>query len=143
MARKSKEVSRGPKKDRKPYPSYQERIDAADVRIEKLNALIAERSELIDKTAKLLQERQDALAKNQAALKKVIEKRARLVINKDKAAAGVKVKLTPEQIAEKRRASLAKRREIKKAEKAKMETLMSALQSKGKTLDDLLETLTK
>ena len=61
MAKKAKSNENSAvRKPRKPYPSYQERIDAADVKIEKLNQLIAERSSLIDKTAKLLAERTEA-----------------------------------------------------------------------------------
>ena len=38
------------KKARKQYPSHEERISAADKKIEHLNALIAERKELVAKT---------------------------------------------------------------------------------------------
>ena len=131
------------KKQRKPYPSYQERIEAADVKIEKLNVLIAERSALIDKTAKLLAERQETLQKNQALLQKTIDKKERLIRNMNKAAAGEKVKLTPEEAKAKRLAAAAKRREIKKAEKQKYDALMGALQDHGQTIDDLLEQLKK
>ena len=131
------------KKTRKPYPSYEERITAADAKIAKLEALIADRSKLIDKTAKILAERTETMNKNQATLEKTIAKKERLIRNMNKANAGEKVKLTAEQIAEKRKAALARRREIKKAEKAKQEALMGALQDKGITIDELIEQLKK
>ena len=144
MAKKAKATGNATeKKARKPYPSYQERIDAADVKIEKLQKLIAERSDLIDKTAKLLAERTETLSKNQEQLEKTIAKRERLVNNMNRAASGERVRLTPEEAAEKRRAAITKRRDIKRAEKQKVETLMNALRDRGQTIDDLLESLNK
>ena len=50
-------------------------------------------------------------------------------------------KLTPEERAEKRKADLAKAREAKKAEKAKRDALMNALNEKGMSIDELLQQL--
>ena len=45
------------KKERKPYPTYQERIEAADKKMEQLQKLIASREALISQTEAKLAER--------------------------------------------------------------------------------------
>ena len=53
------------KKERKAYPTYQERIEAADKKMEQLQKLIASREALISQTEAKLAERKEALAKSQ------------------------------------------------------------------------------
>ncbi len=60
---------------RKPYPTYEERILAADQTIERLTKLNEERIALIAKTEAKLGERKAALAKSQEALEKEKAKR--------------------------------------------------------------------
>ena len=129
------------KKTRKQYPSHEERIAAADKKIEHLKELIAERSDLVAKTEKILSERRIALAKSEEALAKTEEKKERLISVMTRAASGKPTKLTPEERAEKRKADLAKAREAKKAEKAKRDALMNALNEKGMSIDELLQQL--
>ena len=143
MAGKKKNVPEQPKKARKQYPGREERIAAADKQIEHLNTLIAERSELIAKTEKTLNERKTALAKSEQLLEKVKEKRERLIASINRVSTAKAAKLTPEERAEKRRAALAKAREVKKAEKAKVTALMSKLQEQGKSIDEVLAALGK
>ena len=52
-------------------------------------------------------------------------------------------KMTDEERAEKRRAALAKAREVKKAEREKYDAFLSALAESGKSMDDLLAELKK
>ena len=65
------------KKKRKPYPSYQERIEAADKKIEQLQQLNASREALIAQTEAKLAERKEVLAKSQAMLEKLMQTRVR------------------------------------------------------------------
>lgn len=126
------------KKERKPYPSYQERIEAADKKIEQLKQLNASREALIAQTEAKLAERKAALSKGQEALDKVVAKREHLVALMNKPEKESKPKLSPEERATHRREALAKAREIKKAQKAQMDALMEKLAQNGKTIEDLL-----
>ena len=131
------------KKDRKGYPAYDERIAAAEKKIAALEELIADRTALIEKTQKVLDGRKAALAKNEAILAKTRSKREGLIFRKERQAAGKPTKLTPEERAEKRKAALARAREVKKAEKAKLETLAHTLSDKGLSIDEVLEKIGK
>ncbi len=130
-------------KKRKPYPTYEERIAAADQAIARLTRLNEERASLIAKTEAKLEERRAALVKSQEALEKEKAKKERLVAAKNRPAKEPVPKLTPEERAERRKAALAKAREVKKAEKEKYDTLMAALAERGKTVDELLNELRK
>ena len=131
------------KKERKPYPTYQERIEAADKKIEQLQKLNVSRKELIAQTEAKLAERKEALAKSQEALEKVLAKREHLVALMNKPAKDPKPKLSPEERAAHRREALAKAREAKKAQKAQMEALMEKLVQSGKTIEELMAELEK
>lgn len=119
---------------RKPYPTVAERIALADKQIARLTALNASRAALVEKTAKLLNERQDALAKSMAALEKAESKRLKLVATANKPPKSPKQKLTPEE----RKARMAAGREAKRLEREKVEALMAALKDSGKSVDELL-----
>lgn len=127
------------KKERKPYPTYEERIAAADQKIEQLQKLNASREELIAQTEAKLEERKEALAKSQAML----AKREHLVALMNKPEKQPKPKLSPEERAAHRREALAKAREAKKAQKAQMEVLMEKLAQSGKTIEELMAELDK
>lgn len=129
------------KKERKPYPTYQERIEAADKKIEQLRKLNASREELIAQTEAKLAERKEALAKSQAMLEKVLAKREHLVALMNKPEKQPKPKLSPEERAAHRREALAKAREAKKTQKAQMEALMEKLAQSGKTIEELMAEL--
>jgi len=131
------------KKERKQYPSHEERIAAAEKKIEHLKQLIAERNELVAKTEKILDERRAALAKSEEALVKTEDKKARLIAVQARAAQGQSVRLTPEERAEKKKAALAKAREAKRIQKAKTDALMNALNEKGVSIDEILEQIGK
>lgn len=131
------------KKERKPYPTYQERIEAADKKIEQLQKLNASREALIAQTEAKLEERKAALAKSREALEKVTAKRERLVALMNKPEEQPKPKLFPEERAAHRREALAKAREAKKAQKAQMEAFLEKLAQSGKTIDDLMAELNK
>lgn len=131
------------KKERKPYPTYEERIAAADKKIEQLQKLNASRKELIAQTEAKLVERKEALAKSQEELEKVLAKRGRLVALMNKPEKQSKPKLSPEERAAHRREALAKAREAKKAQKAQMEALMEKLARSGKTIEELMAELDK
>ena len=115
MPAKKKAAPEQPKKERKQYPSHDERIAAANQKIDHLKALIAERNELVAKTEKILSERRIALARSEEALAKTKTKKERLLSVQKRVAEGKSVKLTPEERAEKRKAALAKAREVNKA----------------------------
>ena len=131
------------KKECKPYPTYQERIEAADKKIEQLQKLNASRKELIAQTEAKLAERKEALARSQEALEKVLAKRERLVALMNKPEKQPKPKLSPEERAAHRREALAKAREAKKVQKAQMEALMEKLAQSGKTIEELMAELDK
>lgn len=123
-----------PVKQRKPYPSHEERLAAIDASIERLTKLNADRSALIEKTEALLAKRKSALAKSEKALAQQLAKKEKLVAMMNRPA---------EERAEKRRAALAKAREVKKAEREKYDAFMSALAESGKSMDELLAELKK
>ena len=125
----------------KPYPTYQERIEAADKKMEQLQKLIASREALISQTEAKLAERKEALAKSQEALEKVTAKREHLVALMNKPAKEPKPKLSPEERAAHRREALAKAREAKKTKKAQMEALMEKLAQSGKSIEELMAEL--
>lgn len=128
---------------RKPYPTYEERIIAADQTIERLTKLNEERIALIAKTEAKLEERKVALAKSQEALEKEKTKKERLVAAMNKPAKAPVAKLTAEERKARRQEAMAKAREAKKAEKEKYDALMVALAESGKTVDELLDELKK
>lgn len=139
MPRKKKTTE----KVRKPYPTYEERIAAADQTIERLTKLNEERAALIARTEAQLAERRSALDKSQVALEKAKAKKERLVAAMNKPVKEPAPKLTPEERAERRKEALAKAREAKRAEKEKYDALMAALAENGKTIDELLDGLKK
>ena len=128
---------------RTPYPTYEERIAAADQTIERLIKLNEERIALIAKTEAKLEERKAALAKSQKALEKEKAKKERLVAAMNKPAKAPVAKLTAEERKARRQEAMAKAREAKKAEKEKYDALMAALKESGKTVDELLDELRK
>ena len=120
------------KKQRKPYPTYDERIAAIETKTESVTKLITSREVLVAETKKKLDERIAALQ----------EKKARIIENKAKAENKVnRPKLTPEERAEHRKESLAKARAARKVEKEKRDVLMAKLAESGKTIDDILSML--
>ena len=132
-----------PVKQRKPYPSHEERLAAIDASIERLTKLNADRSALIEKTEALLAKRKSALAKSEKALAQQLAKKEKLVAMMNRPAKAAAPKMTAEERAEKRRAALAKAREVKKAEREKYDAFMSALAESGKSMDELLAELKK
>ncbi|GHU75308.1 hypothetical protein AGMMS49992_19000 [Clostridia bacterium] len=98
-------------KERKPYPTHEERIAQADKRIQHWEALNAKRYELIAKTEKVLADRQEDLSRGEAELEKVMNWKQRLVEIKDG---------KPQM---------------------KYKEFMAALERSGKTVDELLNEL--
>lgn len=138
-AKSAKEVTKVETvKTRKPYPSHEERLAAVDASIERLTKLNADRSALIEKTEALLAERRAALVKSEDALARELAKKEKLVAMMNRPAKTAAPKMTPEE-----RAALAKAREVKKAEREKYDTLLSALAESGRSMDDLLAELKK
>lgn len=143
-AKKAKEAAKVETvKTRKPYPSHEERLAAVDASIERLTKLNAERAALIEKTEALLAERRAALVKSEDALARELAKKEKLVAMMNRPAKTAAPKMTDEERAEKRRAALAKAREVKKAEREKYDAFLSALAESGKSMDDLLAELKK
>ena len=143
-AKKAKEAAKVETvKTRKPYPSHEERLAAVDASIERLTKLNAERAALIEKTEALLAERKAALVKSEDALAKQLSKKEKLVVMMNRPAKTAAPKMTDEERTEKRRAALAKAREVKKAEREKYDAFLSALAESGKSMDDLLAELKK
>ena len=132
-----------PEKTRKPYPTIDERIALTEQKIERLTKLNASRIELIAQTEAKLEERKAALEKSQKALGKEEAKKARLLAAKEKPAKAAKPKLSAEERSARRKEALAKARAAKKAEKEKYDALVATLAEKGKTLDELLDSLKK
>ena len=129
-------------KNRKPYPSYEERIKAVESAIIQANKLIASREALIAATEKKLSERKIAMEYAQNKLIKLEEKKNHIVANQQKAERkAVQPKLSPEERAERRREALAKARAVRKAEKEKRDLLMEKLEKSGKSIDEVLATL--
>lgn len=130
------------KKQRKPYPTYDERIAAIETKTESVAKLIASREVLVAETKKKLDERIAALKHSKDELTALQEKKARIIENKAKAENKVnRPKLTPEERAEHRKESLAKARAARKVEKEKRDALMAKLAESGKTIDDILNML--
>lgn len=118
---------------RKPCLTVAERIALADTLIARLTKLNASRTALVEKTAALVTERQDALAKSAAAREKAESKRLKLTVSAKKPPKVTREKFTPEE----RKVRMAAGRAAKKAGKGKVEQLMSALKSSGKSVDEL------
>ena len=133
-------MPRKSQKERKPYPTHEERLSAVDADIERLTKLNQERIALVQKTEEKLAERKEALKRCEDMLLKAQAKREKIisVMNRPKKET---VKLTPEERAAKRRESLAKAREVKKEEKEKMNALLAVLEEKGMTLEEAMEQL--
>lgn len=111
------------KKQRKPYPTYEERIAAIETKTESVAKLIASREVLVAETKKKLAERIAALEHAKDELAALQEKKARIIENKAK------------------KESLAKARAARKVEKEKRDALMAKLAESGKTIDDILSML--
>ena len=112
------------RKDRKPYPSREERVSMANTSIDRLTQLNQKREQLIAKTEKTLVQRKAALEKSAAALEKAVAKKVRL-----ENIGNVEAKI--------KRGTRA----VKSAEKAKIQQLQTLLDKSGKTIDDLLSEL--
>ena len=123
MAKKARSSETTEKKQRKQYPDRDTRIAMADEKIERLTKLNDERRDLIEKTEAKLNERKAALEKSEAMLKKVINRREKLIAAKE-APAG----------------SPAARAQ-KAAEKAQFDELKAKLKAQGKTLEDRMNML--
>ena len=126
------------KKARKPYPTHEERLAAVNQDIERLTKLNEERVALVAKTEEKLAERKTALARSEEALLKAQAKREKIVSVMNRPKKAPVEKLSPEERAEKRKAALAKAREVKKAEKKKLNALMAAIEQSGKSVDEVL-----
>ena len=131
-------------KERKAYPTFEERIVAADKKIEELPKLIDGRKKLIFTTENKLNLRKAALEKSIADLEEANKKKARLIEIKNRPPKPPKTpKMDPEERKAQRVAAMAKAREVRAAKKAQADALMEALQSSGKTVDELLAIIKK
>ena len=92
-------------KTRKPYPTHEERLIAADADIERLTKLNEERVELVKKTEEKLAERKIALQRSEDMLLKAQAKREKIISVMNRPKKEPVVKLTPEERAAKRRES--------------------------------------
>ncbi|WP_417030751.1 hypothetical protein [Bilophila wadsworthia] len=129
------------KKPRKPYPTHEERVAAADQTIARLTALNAAREARIAQTEADLEARRAALEKSQAALEKARAKKEHLLALMNRPPKQAKAKLTAEERAAHRREGAARARAAKKAEKEKYDQLLAALAESGKTVEEVLEAL--
>lgn len=129
------------KKPRKPYPTHEERVAAADQTIARLTALNAAREARIAQAEADLQARKVALEKSQAALEKAKAKKEHLLALLNRPPKQAKAKLTAEERAAHRREGAARARAAKKAEKEKYDQLLAALAESGKTVEEVLEAL--
>ena len=109
-------------KQRKAYPSLEERLVMVNAKIEHLEKLNSEREALIAKTEKTLNERKEALRKSQNQLDKALARRARLN----------NIKSKPNDMAA---------RAEKAAEKKSIENLLTAMKAKGLSIDDVVASL--
>ena len=109
------------KKPRKPYPTHEERVAAADQTIARLTALNAAREARIAQAEADLEARRAALEKSQAALEKAKAKKEHLLALLNRPPKQVKAKLTAEERAAHRREGAARARAAKKAEKEVVE----------------------
>lgn len=128
-------------KTRKPYPTHEERLIAVDADIERLTKLNEERVELVKKTEEKLAERKIALQRSEDMLLKTQAKREKIISVMNRPKKEPVVKLTPEERAAKRRESLAKAREVKKAEREKHNALLAAIEESGKSVDEIVAEL--
>lgn len=129
------------KKPRKPYPTHEERVAAADQTIARLTALNAAREARIAQAEADLEARRAALEKSQAALEKAKAKKEHLLALMNRPPKQAKAKLTAEERAAHRREGAARARAAKKAEKEKYDQLLAALAESGKTVEEVLEAL--
>ena len=129
------------KKPRKPYPTHEERVAAADQTIARLTALNAAREARIAQAEADLEARRAALEKSQAALEKAKAKKEHLLALLNRPPTQAKAKLTAEERAAHRREGAARARAAKKAEKEKYDQLLAALAESGKTVEEVLEAL--
>ncbi len=129
------------KKPRKPYPTHEERVAAADQTIARLTALNAAREARIAQAEADLEARRAALEKSQAALEKAKAKKEHLLALLNRLPKQAKAKLTAEERAAHRREGAARARAAKKAEKEKYDQLLAALAESGKTVEEVLEAL--
>lgn len=129
------------KKPRKPYPTHEERVAAADQTIARLTALNAAREARIAQAEADLEARRAALEKSQAALEKARAKKEHLLALMNRPPKQAKAKLTAEERAAHRREGAARARAAKKAEKEKYDQLLAALAESGKTVEEVLEAL--
>ena len=129
------------KKPRKPYPTHEERVAAADQAIARLTALNAAREARIAQAEADLEARRAALEKSQAALEKAKAKKEHLLALLTRPPKQAKAKLTAEERAAHRREGAARARAAKKAEKEKYDQLLAALAESGKTVEEVLEAL--
>lgn len=129
------------KKPRKPYPTHEERVAAADQTIARLTALNDAREARIAQAEADLEARRAALEKSQAALEKAKAKKEHLLALLNRPRKQAKAKLTAEERAAHRREGAARARAAKKAEKEKYDQLLAALAESGKTVEEVLEAL--
>ena len=129
------------KKPRKPYPTHEERVAAADQTIARLTALNAAREARIAQAEADLEARRATLEKSQAALEKAKAKKEHLLALLNRPPKQAKAKLTAEERAAHRREGAARARAAKKAEKEKYDQLLAALAESGKTVEEVLEAL--
>ena len=100
-----------------------------------------ERVELVKKTEEKLAERKIALQRSEDMLLKAQAKREKIISVMNRPKKEPVVKLTPEERAAKRRESLAKAREAKKAEREKLNALLAAIEESGKSVDEIVAEL--
>ena len=129
------------KKPRKPYPTHEERVAAADQTIARLTALNAAREARIAQAEADLEARRAALEKSQAALEKAKAKKEHRLALLNRPPKQATAKLTAEERAAHRREGAARARAAKKAEKEKYDQLLAALAESGKTVEEVLEAL--
>ncbi len=129
-------------KVRKPYPAREERIALADKKISQLSALVASRETLVAATEKKLAERTKALKRAEDQLAKLEELKAHIIAMQNKPVV-VRHKLSPEELAEHRKAAMAKARAMRKAASDKRNDVMEKLAKSGLSIDDLLAAVNK
>ena len=114
-----------PVKTRKPYPNHEVRIAMADAKITQLERLIEDRKALLERAESLAQQRRVSLEKTEQLLQAQVEKRVRILANKDKPAKEVGM------------------RAVKAAEKAQLAEFAAALKASGKSIEDVIASLKK
>ena len=128
-------------KTRKPYPTIDQRIAKAEDKIKEIEALIAHKEELIAIAEKKVNERKEALAKNQEELEAAKNKLLQLQEKKNKPKPVKAPAISAEERKAQRVAAVAKAREVRKAKKAELDALMTAIAESGKSMDEILESL--